>query len=137
LCGSIVHPEKSPQKEMFERKIIIAGGRDFNDTGLMEKKITFLLSELIKQGTKVVIVSGTARGADRLGEAYAVRHGLEVKPYPADWNKYGKSAGYKRNEQMADIADGLIAFWDGKSRGTKHMIDTARRKGLQVKVINY
>jgi hypothetical protein len=85
----------------------------------------------------VEIVSGTAAGADTLGERYAQEKGYEVKKFPAQWDLYGKSAGYKRNQQMAEYADGLIAFWDGKSRGTKHMIDIATNKGLKVRVIRY
>jgi len=68
---------------------------------------------------------------------YANERGYPIKQFPADWNKYGKSAGYKRNEEMAKYADALIAFWDGKSKGTKHMIDLAKRYGLKVKVVIY
>ena len=86
---------------------------------------------------EVEIVSGTAAGADTLGERYAQEKGYEVKKFPAQWDLYGKSAGYKRNQQMAEYADGLIAFWDGKSKGTKHMIDIANKMGLKVRVIRY
>jgi len=78
---------------------------------------------------------GDDAGADRLGEQWASKHGIPVKQFPAQWRKHGHSAGYKRNETMADNADALIALWDGKSRGTKHMIDIARRKGLPVYVL--
>ena len=57
--------------------------------------------------------------------------------FPADWDKYGKAAGYKRNGEMARNADALIAFWDGKSRGTKHMIDLAKKYDLQARVVMY
>ena len=57
--------------------------------------------------------------------------------FPADWKKYGKSAGYVRNSEMAEVAESLIAFWDGKSRGTKNMIDIAKNKGLKVRIVNY
>lgn len=83
-----------------------------------------------------VIISGTARGADRLGEQYASKNNIPCKRYPAEWDKHGKSAGYIRNTLMADNADALIAIWDGESRGTKHMIDIARRKGLKVWIQN-
>jgi len=81
-----------------------------------------------------VIISGTARGADQLGERFAKEHGIPVEQFPADWNKYGKSAGYRRNEQMAEHAEALVAVWDGVSRGTMHMIEIAKRKGLVVHV---
>lgn len=83
-----------------------------------------------------VIISGTARGADKLGEIYAARNDIPCEQYPADWDKHGRSAGYIRNSLMADNADALIAIWDGESRGTKHMIDIARRKGLKVWIQN-
>ena len=83
------------------------------------------------------IVSGCARGADTLGKKYANDHNIPVKKFPAEWNKYGRSAGYIRNTEMADYADILVAFWDGKSLGTKHMIDTATKKGLIVYTIKY
>jgi hypothetical protein len=109
-------------------KIIIAGGRDVTDG-------EYVIDAMSKLSvTPDEIVSGTARGADRLGEWWASINDVPVKRFPAEWDKYGKSAGYKRNEVMAQYADGLVALWDGKSRGTKHMIDIARREGLQVYV---
>ena len=114
-------------------KVIIAGGRDFNNWELLCRSCDRILSNQ----SEVIIVSGTARGADSLGERYAAEHGYECLKFPADWERYGKSAGYKRNTEMADNADGLIAFWDGHSKGTGHMIDIAKSKGLLVSVINY
>lgn len=81
-----------------------------------------------------VVLSGTARGADRLGEEWAVNNNIRIERFPANWDRYGKSAGYRRNEQMANNAEALIALWDGKSKGTKHMIDIAQQKGLRVHV---
>jgi hypothetical protein len=112
-------------------KIIIAGGRTFNDYALLCQNCNKTLS----LQTEIEIVSGTANGADKLGEQYANENGYPIKKFPADWGKYGKSAGYKRNEEMAKYADALIAFWDGKSKGTKHMIDLANRYGLKTKVV--
>lgn len=80
------------------------------------------------------VISGTAAGADRLGERYAEENGITLRKFPADWSKHGKSAGYIRNQEMADNADALIALWDGESRGTKHMMDIAQKKGLQIYV---
>jgi hypothetical protein len=79
-----------------------------------------------------VVVSGTARGADQHGEAWAVLRGLGIERYAADWGKHGKAAGPIRNRQMAENAEALIAVWDGMSRGTKNMIDTAKSLGLRV-----
>jgi len=114
-------------------KVIIAGTRDFSDYNLLTKVCDFMLSK----AKSVEIISGGARGADSLGEKYAQDRGYECKRFPADWEKYGKAAGYKRNSEMANVADSLIAFWDGKSRGTQHMINLAKKKGLQIKIVNY
>lgn len=76
------------------------------------------------------IVSGTANGVDKLGENWAMYRRIPVKKFPANWNMYGKSAGYRRNLEMAGYADALVAVWDGESKGTKHMIDIARDKGI-------
>lgn len=114
-------------------KVIIAGGRNFNN---YEELCKFCDKALSKQ-TEVEIVSGTANGADKLGERYAKDKGYTIKQFPADWDTYGKSAGYKRNAQMAEYSDALIAFWDKSSKGTKHMIDLAKKTNLKVKIFYY
>lgn len=117
-------------------KIIIAGGRDFMDYNLLKEKTNKILQEK-KVTHKIVIISGCARGADTLGLRYASENAFDVEEYPADWDKYGKKAGYVRNVEMAENADALIAFWDGKSKGTKHMIDIATERNLPIRVIRY
>lgn len=83
-----------------------------------------------------VVLSGDARGVDRMGEMWARLNFVRVERYPAQWEVYGKRAGPIRNAEMASNADALIAVWDGSSRGTAHMIDTAKKKGLRVYVLN-
>jgi len=114
-------------------KIIVAGSRNFNDYDLLKEKLDFL----IKGRKETEIVSGTAKGADFLGEKYAKERSLVVKRFPADWDKYGKRAGYVRNEEMAKYADACVCFWDGSSRGTEHMINLAKKHNLRTIVINY
>lgn len=123
-------------------KLIIAGGRDFTNVPLAAWHFIAFVEELYPEATALVpcvteIVSGTARGADKVGEEVASALGICIKQFPADWDKHGKRAGYLRNADMADYADALLAFWDGKSKGTKHMIDLATKKGLKVKVVYY
>ena len=125
---------KKEKKENF--KVVIAGSRGFSNYKLLKETCDKYLREK-KKTHNVIVVSGHARGADSLGEKYASDEDLDLEIYPADWKKYGKSAGFRRNEQMADIADAVIAFWNGESHGTKHMIDIAEEKGLNVKVVNY
>ena len=117
-------------------RVIIAGGRDFDNYVLLKEKCDSILSEKAKQ-CRIIIVSGAAKGADSLGEQYARENGYAIDSRPADWNAHGKSAGFIRNVQMANSADALIAFWDGKSHGTKHMIDAAINKELEVRTIIY
>ena len=117
-------------------KVIIAGSRGFSNYKLLKEKCNRFLREKRKE-CNIIIVSGHARGADTLAEKYAQDEGFSLEIYPAQWKKYGKGAGFRRNEQMAEVADALIAFWDGKSHGTKHMIDIMNEKNLLVKVVNY
>lgn len=86
--------------------------------------------------TSTEIVSGKARGVDTMGEQWAKENGIPIKEFPADWKKLGRSAGYRRNEQMRDYADALVCVWDGESRGSEHMINIAEEKGLKVHVYN-
>lgn len=116
-------------------RVIIAGCRDFVDYELLKEKCDFYLQN--KKEEDIVIVSGHASGADALGERYAQERGLQLETYPADWKTHGRAADPIRNAQMASVAHALIAFWDGKSRGTKNMIDTATKRGLQVAVVRY
>lgn len=118
-------------------KVIIAGTRDFNDYAFLKKNLDYFLQGINPNNEEIEIVSGNARGADKLGERYAKEHNLPVKLFPANWDKYGKRAGYLRNQEMANYADVLIAFWDEKSKGTKHMIDIAKKQGLTVIVVGY
>jgi predicted Rossmann fold nucleotide-binding protein DprA/Smf involved in DNA uptake len=114
-------------------RVIIAGGRDFCDYVKLVKYCDFYL----KNKSGIEIVSGNANGADKLGEKYAIERNFSVKSFPADWTKFGKSAGFLRNKQMAEYSDALIAFWNGNSSGTKHMINLATEFGLMVRVVNY
>jgi len=116
-------------------KVIIAGSRDFDSYRLLKFKLLHLLSKY--DLTEVEIVSGGARGADSLGERFAREHGCKIKRFIPDWDGLGKQAGFIRNWDMAKYADACVAFWDGKSKGTKHMIDLAKREGLNVRVVEY
>lgn len=131
-----------------ELRVIIAGSRDFTDYRLLEEKCsTIIMGELIKNEDrelqKIRIISGTARGADKLGERFAKNKRYKLSRFPADWGLYGKSGGYIRNVEMAEFSmkdnnvGVLIAFWDEKSKGTKNMIDIAKRYGLKVHVIKF
>ena len=108
-------------------RTIIAGSRDATEKAVLEAMSWCPWSAGIS-----CVLSGTARGADKYGEVWADRAGIEVIRYPAQWDLYGKSAGYRRNASMALAADNLIAVWDGESVGTKHMIDLANKNNLEI-----
>ena len=121
---------------MNEFKLIIAGGRDFNDAALLER-VLIAMSDTEYADKAISIVSGMARGADVLGYAFAKAHSIKCYEFYANWDMYGKSAGHRRNEQMGRFSDGLLAFHDGVSRGTAGMISFMRTLNKPVTVIRY
>ena len=111
-------------------RVIIAGSRGINDYAKVRDAVH-------RSGFPITrVLSGMARGVDTLAIRYAIKNGLPLDTFPAQWSKWGRSAGYKRNVQMAQHADALIAIWDGKSPGTRHMIEAARARGLQLFVVS-
>ena len=114
-------------------RVIIAGSRNYSNY----QELVSFCDQVLSGTESIEIVSGTARGADSMGEKYANEREYKIARFPADWNKYGKSAGYVRNKEMADYADGLIAFWDGQSKGTLHMINLAKERGLNIRIFNF
>jgi hypothetical protein len=116
-------------------KLIVAGSRDFNDYNFLVEKLDHLLCKT--RISACMLISGKARGADSLGEQYAKLRGFPVLEFPANWDLYGKSAGYKRNAEMAKIATHCVCFWDGKSKGTGHMINLAKDQDLDLRIIRY
>lgn len=122
---------------MLEFKVIICGSRDFTDYELLKSKCDLLLSKKIEDGYRITIISGCAKGADTLGEKYANERKFDIEKYPADWNKYGKGAGFIRNEEMSKNAQACIAFFSSKNEsiGTKDMVKRATEKKLLVRKI--
>ena len=124
---------------------LVAGSRDFNDYEVLE----LMLDTMLRNHKEITIVCGGCRGADALAERYAKERGCECKVFPAEWDKYGKKAGYIRNEQMhkyiAEMAEaqgaprkrGCVLFWDGKSKGTSHSIDLAEKYDNALRIVYY
>jgi hypothetical protein len=113
-------------------KVIIAGGRDFNDYELLKEKCDYYLQNY----SDVEIVCGLAAGADSLGLRYAKERGFKVKEFPADWS-LGRGAGHIRNQQMGKYGTHLILFWDGVSKGSASMKKIAEKEGLKIKIVYY
>ena len=108
------------------KRVVIAGCRDYGNYDEAKTYIDFCLSDIRKK-YEIVILSGGARGADAIGEQYAKENGFKIEKYPAAWETYGKSAGPRRNKQMAEACDFVICFWDGQSRGTGSMLEFAKQ----------
>ena len=118
--------------------VLIVGSRGFDDYDFLVKRCDHLL----QKHKEIVVVSGGARGADALAKRYAQDKGYEYIEFPADWNKYGKRAGYIRNEEMHKFIAkkskrGVIAFWDGESKGTKHNFGLAEKYNNQLRIEKY
>lgn len=123
---------------MIEFKLLVAGGREFNDYSLLNQEIIKISKELnANRKVSLSIVSGMARGADALGVRFARQYDLTLYEFPADWDRHGRSAGYIRNVEMEKACDGALIFWDGSSRGTKHMINLMSKTNKPFKVIRY
>lgn len=117
------------------KKVIIAGSRDF-ETEEHYLQLESQMDQLILTfGLPDEIVSGAARGADRLGERYATANGIKITRFLPDWDRHPKRAGFLRNQDMGNYADTLVAFWDGHSKGTRHMIEYAIKQGLEVVLV--
>ena len=110
-------------------RLAIVGSRGFRNLELVRRFVRSL-----KPTT--VVVSGGAVGVDSEAESAARQCGLKTEVFPAHWSKYGKSAGPIRNRQIVHAVEGLVAFWDSKSRGTAHVIQLARRKGIWLRVFD-
>lgn len=115
------------------KRVVVAGCRKFNDYEVAKEYIEMCIKHIRKEYT-LVFLSGECKGADKLGERYANENGFKIERYPADWKKYGRSAGIKRNLQMAQACDYVICFWDGKSRGTACMLSYAKELGKPLRI---
>ncbi len=105
-------------------KIAIVGSRKFNDY----EALSSFIFENIKLKDIDLVISGGAQGADNLGSLFAYKNNIEKKIFPAEWDKYGPRAGFLRNVDIIESADVVFAFWDGKSKGTQHSINLAKKK---------
>jgi hypothetical protein len=114
-------------------RLIIAGSRTIEPSDENLNKVIPWLDKITTGHKVVYILNGCADGADLIGHMYAVLRGIQEVKYAADWELYGKAAGPKRNELMAQNADALALIWDGKSRGSKNMLENARKYNLKIR----
>ena len=118
------------------KKVIIAGSRNFEDYSVAREFIQSTIDS-VTESKSVIIISGGCRGADKLGERYAIENGLDLEVFKADWARYKKAAGPIRNREMVLASDVVICFWDNKSKGTRSLIELANKnaKPVYVKII--
>ena len=135
ICFLVVKDSEELRNKKNYR-LVVAGSRNFNDYGLLCTTLDEVVGEL-KSEYNITIVSGTANGADRLGEKYAEKHGLKIERHPANWGRYGRGAGPIRNAEMVKESDGVIVFWNGESSGAKNIIDCAKAENHLIKVLKY
>ena len=109
-------------------KLLIIGSRSIK---ILDKRIEARLCELLEEGVELII-SGGAKGIDTLAEQYADAHGIEKLIIRPQYDRFGRAAPIKRNEQMVDACDVVLAIWDGESRGTRYTLDYARKKGKEI-----
>lgn len=111
--------------------VCINGSRSLTDSRLLERAV----KQAEQEGISIsAIISGGALGVDTLAKNYAEANGIPFTPFVAEWSRYGKSAGFRRNENMREAAAALISVWDGESTGTKHLIDAMLRDQKPVSV---
>lgn len=111
--------------------LIIAGSRGFSDDSYAHP----IIDHLHAKTPFTSVICGMARGADLVGKRWAESRGIPVQEFPADWKRYRNAAGPIRNEQMAEVADAVLVFWDGASRGSRHMADIAKALNLKLCVV--
>lgn len=116
-------------------KIAIIGSRNYDDYFELERVVQLVIASVDKEVT--TLASGGAKGTDSLAERFANIHDYPFKLFPADWDKLGKGAGHIRNKELSDFVDVVIGFWDGKSTGTKHMLEYSIKNKKVVYVWNY
>ena len=109
-------------------KLAVVGSRDYHD----EKRVRRFIRRVAEKRPDTVIISGGARGVDTWAVDEACKMGLKTEVLKADWDRYGRSAGMRRNGELVELADKVKAFWDGSSRGTLNTINRAKKAGKLV-----
>ena len=132
ICFLVVKSAKEAAVDRDEFRLVVAGSRGFDSY----ERLSAELDKYLKGRSNVTIISGTARGADRLGEKYAQEHGYKIEQVPAQWAKYHQGAGPIRNKQMVKTADAVLVFWDNESTGTRNIIECARAENIPCKIVN-
>lgn len=112
--------------------VVVCGSRGFFNYDYFKKEMCCVLKKY--QTQDIILISGGAKGADTFAREYALENNITFKEYLADWENHGRGAGYIRNIEMLDIANEVVAFWDGKSPGTAHIIKECLKLKIPITV---
>ena len=115
-------------------KIVIGGSRTYTDYKAFSEALDSVLPDIPEN--EITILSGHCKGVDAMAERYAAEHKICLQVYPAEWSIYGRAAGPVRNRRMVEECDMVIAFWNGSSRGTVSLIESAKKQGRDVVIFN-
>lgn len=142
LTSILFDPGYEGPKPVKQLRIIVCGGRHFNDYERLKDEIDKVIAKFNRYVHEIEIVSGHCAGADQLGEQYARERGYPCKVFPANWEKHGRSAGPIRNSEMIQYASEVnvpivVAFVSPRSKGTKDTVRKAQKKGFKVVVVEY
>lgn len=116
-------------------QLVVAGTREYSNRDEIFARLDKYHQRCKDAGTELIIIEGEARGPDLISREWAEARGVPFRPYPADWDEYGKRAGFIRNEEMAKVGTHVLAFWDGQSNGTNDMIERGLKYQRRVLVI--
>lgn len=116
-------------------KLLVCGSRSITDADWVESQIDLYVSEKNLSAEELVVIEGGANGVDALASHWAEKHGVSVELHKADWKRYGRGAGHRRNVDMVSAADFVLILWDGTSKGTKNDIDLCRKSLKNHKVV--
>ena len=114
-------------------KLMVCGSRSITDTDWIYRQIDACVSE--NHFEDIIIIEGDAQGVDKAAGLWAEQHGYQIKKHPADWNKYGRGAGFVRNKEMVESCDFCLILWDGKSKGTKHDLELCQKLEKPFKLV--
>jgi hypothetical protein len=117
------------QQNTIQMKLAIIGSRTFNDYNLVQEELNAWADQITK------VISGGAKGADQLGEQWANSNNIDTQIFKPEWDKYGRAAGVRRNEDIIKNSDVVIAFWDGQSKGTASSISLARKHNKRLRIV--
>lgn len=120
-----------------ERRLLVCGSRNITDKDWIYSQIESYWYEHLACYSDPIMIEGAARGVDLIAKTYAVENNWKIEEYPAEWDKYGKSAGYIRNDIMVKKADEVLILWDRESKGTKHDIDLCKKYNKPHKIVIY